>query len=109
MKLEDYSKYVKPAKVTNDVSLKDALLAYFNTNPKFKSRLYKSKIKMSWEQLMGHTVNRYTSEIKLRGKKLIIHVTSSPLRYELLMEKPKILQLMNEALGEAYIEEVIIK
>ena len=58
---------------------------------------------------MGTVVNNYTTEIKLRRKKLYVSISSAPLRQELSYGKEKIIKMFNEELGGDYIEDVIIR
>lgn len=75
---------------------------------RLKSKLNQARIRSHWEKLMGPSIMRYTREIKMGRKKLYIYMDSAPLRQELSMGKEKIRKMLNEALGEEYIEEVII-
>lgn len=76
---------------------------------KHKSKLYKNKLSTTWESLMGTTIAKYTSRISIRNKKLFITIDSAPLKQELSFAKDKIVKLMNEELGEDYINEVVIR
>ena len=76
---------------------------------KHKSKLYKNKLSTTWESLMGSTIAKYTSRIAVRNKTLFITIESAPLKQELSFAKEKILKLMNEELGENYIEKVVIR
>jgi len=58
---------------------------------------------------MGKTVARYTDKIQIHGHTLYVNTAIAPLRQELIYQKDKILQLVNEALGENVIKEVVIK
>jgi hypothetical protein len=58
---------------------------------------------------MGKTVARYTDKIQIHGHTLYVNTTVAPLRQELIYQKDKILQRVNEALGENVIKEVVIK
>lgn len=58
---------------------------------------------------MGKTVARYTDKISIHGHTLYINTAIAPLRQELLYQKDRIVQLVNEALGEQVIREVVIK
>ena len=75
----------------------------------WKSKLYQNKVKEIWVLNMGPSISGYTKEIKLRGKKLFISISSAPLRQELAYSKTKIIELINEGLGEEYITDVIIR
>jgi hypothetical protein len=62
-----------------------------------------------WEQLMGKTIARYTDKIAIHGNKLFISTSIAPLRQELIYQREKILQRVNEALHEKVIKEVVIQ
>jgi len=62
-----------------------------------------------WEQIMGKTIARYTDKIKIHGNTLYISSSVAPLKQELLYQKEKIIQRVNEALGERVIKEVVIQ
>ena len=62
-----------------------------------------------WEQIMGKTIARYTDKIKINGNTLYISSSVAPLKQELLYQKEKIIQRVNEALGERVIKEVVIQ
>lgn len=76
---------------------------------KLRSKLNQTKIKNLWASAMGTVVNNYTTEIKLRRKKLYVNISSAPLRQELSYGKEKIIKIFNEELGGDYIEDVIIR
>lgn len=61
-----------------------------------------------WEKLMGKTIAKYTSSIKIYGSKLYIKTDVAPLRQELLYQKENIIKRVNEELGENVVKEVII-
>ena len=75
----------------------------------WKSKLYQNKVKEIWLLQMGPSIGGYTKEIKLRGKKLFISISSTPLRQELTYSKTKIIDLINNGLEEEYITDVIIR
>ncbi len=83
--------------------LKDMLKAY-----KLESRLNQTKVKGLWESLMGPGINRYTKDIVIRRNKLFVTLNSSPLKQELSLGREKIKNIINEKLGEEFIQEVVI-
>ncbi|MBX2877148.1 MAG: DUF721 domain-containing protein [Saprospiraceae bacterium] len=93
---------------TNQVSLKEALKEMLEVY-RLKAKLNQTKINAVWSKLMGSSINKYTREIKLRRNKLYITIESASLRQELSYGKEKIIKIINEELGENYIEEVIIR
>ena len=62
-----------------------------------------------WEELMGKTIAKYTDKIQIINHTLFIATSVAPLKNELLYQKEKIIQRVNEALGENVIREVIIQ
>jgi predicted nucleic acid-binding Zn ribbon protein len=92
----------------NDQILKDVLKDMVDTY-KLRSKLNQTKVKSLWSTLMGPSISRYTTDISVRRNKLYIQIESASLRQELSMGKDKIKTIINEELGEEYIEEVIIR
>ena len=92
----------------NQYTLKEALKAMIEQY-RLKGKLNQNRIQSLWSELMGPSISSYTSEIKMYRKKLYITVDSAPLRQELSYGREKIKKVMNEELGEDYIEEVIIR
>ncbi|HEY4335260.1 MAG TPA: DUF721 domain-containing protein [Puia sp.] len=74
-----------------------------------KGSIQAMQIEEVWEQIMGKTVARYTDKIQIHGHTLYVNTAIAPLRHELLYQKDKIVQRVNEALGENVIKEVVIK
>ncbi|MFZ1312680.1 MAG: DciA family protein, partial [Chitinophagaceae bacterium] len=62
-----------------------------------------------WEEIMGKTISRYTDKLQIIGDKLIITTNVAPLKNELIYQKEKIKQRVNEALKQKVINEVIIQ
>ncbi|MFZ9388865.1 MAG: DUF721 domain-containing protein [Chitinophagaceae bacterium] len=62
-----------------------------------------------WEEIMGKTIARYTDKLQIIGDKLIITTHVAPLKKELLYQKEKIRQRVNEALKQKVINEVIVQ
>lgn len=91
----------------SEISLGDAMRQFLSQS-KLKGSIQALQIEDVWEQLMGKTIARYTEKIKIHGSTLYITTTVAPLRQELLYQKEKIIQRVNEALGERTIKEVVI-
>ncbi|MEM6318809.1 MAG: DUF721 domain-containing protein [Bacteroidota bacterium] len=92
----------------NDQPISEVLQELVQQN-NWKAKLYQTKVKELWVLHMGPTIAGYTKEIRLRGKKLFIGISSAPLRQELAYSKTKIIDLLNSELGEEYITDVVIR
>ena len=93
-------------------------MAQYSIGEALKEFLKKSRLKGSiqalqieevWEQLMGKTIAKYTDRISIHGHTLYIETTMAPLKQELLYQKEKIVQVVNEALGDKVVKEVVIR
>ncbi|PCJ85749.1 MAG: RNA-binding protein [Flavobacteriales bacterium] len=92
----------------NTQSLKDVLQQMMDTY-RLTPKINEVKLIYSWEKVLGKTIAKHTTSLKIKNKKLIIKLDSSVLREELAYNKTKIIQLMNEEVGEVVIEDVLLK
>lgn len=91
-----------------EVSLQEAIQQFLNQS-KLKQRVQALEIKDMWEELMGKTIAKYTDDIKLVNQQLIITTSVAPLKQELVYQKEKIRNRINELFNEHAVKEVIIK
>jgi hypothetical protein len=91
-----------------EYSLAEAVKQFLNQS-KIKGPIQALQIEEAWEQIMGKTIARYTDKIQIYGNTLQINTSVAPLKQELLFQKEKIMERVNEALGEKLIKQVIIK
>jgi predicted nucleic acid-binding Zn ribbon protein len=91
-----------------EYSMADAMKQFLKQS-RVKSSIQAFQIEEAWEKIMGKTVAKYTEKIHIHGQILYITTTVAPLKNELMYQKEKILERVNEALGEKVIKEVVIK
>ncbi|ULQ53978.1 DUF721 domain-containing protein [Flavihumibacter fluvii] len=91
-----------------EYSLGEAIQQFLKKS-RLKGSVQALQITEVWEQIMGKTVAKYTESIKIYGDKLYVTTTMAPLKQELLFQKEKIVERVNEALGEKVIKEVVIQ
>ena len=84
-------------------------LKKFLDSSKLKSGLRAVQIESIWEEVMGKTIARYTDKIQLINTTLFIYTSEGALKQELIYQKLKIIERINEALHENVITDVIIK
>jgi hypothetical protein len=89
-------------------SLKEAMKQFLDSS-RIKGGIQALQIGDVWEEIMGKTVARYTDKLQIIGDKLIITTHVAPLKNELLYQKDKIRQRVNEALGQKIVNEVIVQ
>ncbi|HEY5407639.1 MAG TPA: DUF721 domain-containing protein [Ginsengibacter sp.] len=91
-----------------EISIGEALKQFLK-NSKLKGGVQALQIEEAWEKIMGKTIARYTDKIQIINSTLFITTNVAPLKNELLYQKAKIIERVNEALGEKVIKEVVIK
>ena len=91
-----------------EFSFKDAMQQFLNQS-RIKGDIQAMQIDDVWEKIMGKTVARYTDKLQIFGDKLVVTTNVAPLKQELMYQKEKIIQRVNEALGQKIIREVIIQ
>ena len=91
-----------------EFSIGDAIRQFLDKS-RLKGDIQAMQIEDVWEAIMGKTVARYTEKLQIIGDKLIITTPVAPLRQELIYQRDKIRQRVNEALGQRVVNEVIIR
>jgi len=91
-----------------EISLQDAIQQFLQKS-RLKSGIQALRIEEIWEQVMGKTIAKYTDKIQIINHTLYITSTVAPLKNELLYQKEKIIERVNEALGEKLVKDVVVK
>ncbi|MEW6469977.1 MAG: DUF721 domain-containing protein [Bacteroidota bacterium] len=92
----------------NEKNIKQAIEELLETY-KLKGRINEVRLVNSWERIMGKSISSHTREIHIANRTLYIRLDSAPLRHELMFGKDKIIKLINEAVGESVIDDVVLK
>ena len=91
-----------------EYSISEAMQEFLKGS-RIKGGIQALQIEDVWEEIMGKTIARYTDKLQIIGDKLIITTHVAPLKNELIYQKEKIKQRVNEALGQKVVTEVIIQ
>lgn len=102
------AKYKPTGRKADDQPLKEVLEKMLEVY-KLKGKLNQSRIKSLWEEMMGPSIVKHTTNIKIRRQRLYVDIDSAALRQELSFGRAKILKMINQELGEQYLEDVIIR
>mgnify|MGYP003546777812 FL=1 len=87
--------------------MQDAMKQFLN-HSRLKQGIQSVQIEKVWEEVMGKTIAQYTHKLAIKGHTLFITSKVAPLKNELLYQKEKIIERINEAMGEKIIYEVKI-
>ena len=92
----------------SEYSLGDAMKEFLNKS-RLKSGIKALQIEQVWAEVMGKTIAKYTDKLEIVKQTLFIYTSVGPLKQELLYQKEKIVERVNEAVGEKIITHVVIK
>lgn len=95
-------------KRNNEEKLSDTLSQFVNQK-NIQPKYHQTGINKIWNDLMGEVIAGYTSSIKVTGNKLILVITSGPLKHELAYNKENLIKKINEKIGSEFIKEIIIR
>lgn len=91
-----------------EYSISEALNEFLNQS-RLKRSVQALQIEEVWEEIMGKTIARYTDKLHIIGDTLFITTHVGPLKHELLYQKEKIIQRVNEALGKNVVVKIVVQ
>jgi predicted nucleic acid-binding Zn ribbon protein len=62
-----------------------------------------------WEKVVGKAISSYTERVQLVNQTLFITTRVAPLKTELLYQKQRIIDRVNEEMGEKLVSDVVIQ
>ena len=83
-------------------SLKALMQAY-----RLDGKLSEVQLVQNWEKIMGKPIALKTQQLYFKDGKLFVKLTSAPLKHELNMSKSKVVDLLNRAMGDEVVKEVV--
>ena len=84
-------------------------LKQFLDKSKLKNGVRAVQIEGIWAEVMGKTIAKHTDKIEIINQTLFISTTVGPLKQELVYQKEKIIERINEVMGETVIKQVVIR
>ena len=66
------------------------------------------RVQEAWVKTMGENIQKYTYNVKFKKGILYIKLKSSVLKEELIFEKNKVINLINQELGKEYVKELVL-
>jgi len=94
--------------IMSEYSMGDAIKKFLEQS-RLKGGMQAFQIEDAWEKIMGKTVARYTDKLQVINDTLFITTQVGPLKQELIFQKEKIIQRVNEALGQRIINKIVVQ
>ncbi len=93
---------------SNEEKLDDVVKKLIKTYG-YSSKFNEFEIIEAFSKIMGPVIMKKVSNAYVYHRKLFLEITSAPLRQELSMEKTKLINLINEEIGQDYLKDLILK
>ncbi len=74
-----------------------------------ESPLNEYRLVQAWNDVVGPTITRYTSNLYIKNQILYVHLTSSVLREELMMGRELLVRNLNQQVGAQVIVNIIFR
>ena len=88
--------------------LSEVMLEILRENDLGKKMLENRAISL-WQVIIGPTVAHATKDVYIKDGVMFVHLTSSVVRHELIMLRGKIMQRINEAVGQNIITDIVFR
>ena len=91
----------------NEQSIGDSLQNYLQEN-RLKGKTDEYKLLAKWDVMVGGFIARHTEKLYTSGKKLYVRVGSSAVKHELMMNREKVLELVNAEMGKDFVNDLVL-
>lgn len=85
------------------------LVRHFLRQESLESPLNERRLINAWGEVLGPTIASYTREIYIKNQTLYVHLTSAPLRQELMMGCEMLVRTLNRHVGAQVIANIVIR
>ena len=93
---------------SNTQSLSEVLRSYIR-EMKMDRKLLEVDAMQSWEELLGKSIARYTTNLYIANRILYVRLSSSVVKNELMMMREEICRKMKEKAGQDIIDKIVFK
>lgn len=91
-----------------EYSIGDALKEFMDQS-RLKGSIQSLQLEDAWEKIMGKTCAKYTDKLQIIGDTLIVTTSVAPLKQELVFQKDKIIERVNEIFGQKVIRKLVVQ
>jgi hypothetical protein len=96
-------------KKTNHLFTISEALDLITKDKRMTKGLTESVIKEKWAEMMGKTIAEHTTLLYVKDRILYLYFNSSVIKNEVNLSKNKVIEIVNETIGESTITDVIVK
>ena len=92
----------------NAEPLSNLMSDFFTYRLDLKMQLAKYRALKGWHEILGEGVSQYSKNVYFNRDILHVHLSSAVLRAELLMNKEKLIEKINEYAGMPVVRDIVL-
>lgn len=85
------------------------LIRTFLRQESLETPLNEVRLIHAWPEVLGPLIASYTSRLYIKNETLYVHLTSAPLRQELMMGRELLVNNLNKQVGATVIRNIIFR
>lgn len=95
-------------KKSNEQSLGEAIRAFIKKH-ELSGKLAEAEVVAAWSKVLGPAIDRRTVKIRLeKDGTVFAELNSSTLRQELMMQRTKLADALNQSIGREIVENIVL-
>jgi predicted nucleic acid-binding Zn ribbon protein len=91
----------------DDMTIKEAIDKMLDVY-KLRRKFDETSLVAAWPKLMGKAIANRTKQLYIRDKKLFVKLDSRGVKSELILMRSQIIGRLNEYVGQAVIEDLVV-
>ena len=95
-------------RASDDLPIKQVIENLFKEK-RLESKYLETKVPIVWQSAVGKYIADRTTKIFVKGDVLLVYLSSAPLKQEMMHNKEKLVQLVNEKLEAELIKSIEIR
>ena len=92
----------------NSKSITDVVYQYLRESG-LETPLNEFRLVSAWNSIMGNTVSRYTTDLRIYNQTLYVTLSSAALKNELMMKRSTLVSMLNQSGGAQGIGRIVFK
>lgn len=94
---------------SNEQSLGDAIRSFLKQH-ELTGKLAEAEVVAAWSKVLGPAIDKRTTSIRLhKSGTVYVELNSSALRQELMMQRSRLVEALNESIGKQIVKDVHLK
>ncbi len=95
-------------KYNNEYDMRDVAGLFWKSNQTLQKKYLHKRINILWNNCVGETIAKYTQKVMLKDNVLTIYITNPIIKNELLLNRSKVMTLLNEQIGTPIVQQLQI-